>query len=78
MMKEYPATMIHSRRRDNAKALTERLTVGLTCDDVGTIVEICVSLLIVSAGVATYAISVRLLVLLVDQIAALWLYFSPL
>ena len=64
-----------SQRRDDPEISPERL---LTADDVGTMVEVCVALLVLSAGVITYVIGVSLLLLLVSVGAHFWVHCSPL
>ena len=67
------------QRKDNPGISAERLTCGVTGDDVCTILAICFALLIVSAGLAAeYIFYVRLLILLVSVSAALRLHCSPL
>jgi hypothetical protein len=67
---------VSSERRDDPGISAEPLTCGVTGDDnVCTIVGICVSLLIVSAGlVAEYIFCVRLLNLLTSVSASLLLH----
>ena len=55
----------------------ERCTSELTGDDAGTIVEICITLLVLSAGVVTYVVCSGLLLLLASVSAHL-LHGSPL
>jgi hypothetical protein len=67
------------QRRDNPGIPAERLTCGVTCDHVCTILGICFALLIVSAGLAAeYIFCARLLILFVRVSASLWLHVSPL
>jgi hypothetical protein len=67
------------QRRDNPGISAERLTRGVTGDDVCTIAGICIALLIVSAGLAAaYIFCIRLLILLVSVSAALRLHCGPL
>jgi hypothetical protein len=77
-VKEDPKERVSSQRRDDPGISDERLTCELTGDGVGTIVDVCVALLVLSAGVATYITCARLLLLLTRAIAFLWLHVSPL
>jgi hypothetical protein len=75
LVKEYPKERVSSQHRDDPGISAERLTSGLTDDDVGTIIGIWIALMIV--GVATFIICVSLLLLLTRAIALFWLHFSP-
>ena len=78
-MKKDAKERVSLQRRDNPGISAERLTCGVTTDDVCTILGICFALLIVSAGLAAECIFyVRLLILLVSVSASLRLHFSPL
>ena len=72
-VKEDPEETTRSRRRDKDGTSSE-----LTGEDAGTIVGICIALLVLSAGVVMYVVCVSLLLRLTRAIALLWLHFSPL
>ena len=79
LVKKYANERISSQRRDDHGISAERLTCGITGDDVWTILGICFALLIASAGLAAaYLFCVRLLILLVSVSAILKLHCSPL
>jgi hypothetical protein len=62
-----------SRRRNN-----DGDSRDFTPDDAGTMVGICVALLVLSVGVVTYVVCIRLLDLILSVSASLRLHFSSL
>lgn len=79
LVKKDAKERVSSKRRDDPGISAERLTCGITSDDVYIILGICFALLITSAGLAAaYIFCVRLLILLVSVSAILRLHCSPL
>ena len=79
LVKQDGKERVSSQCRGDPVISAERLTRGVTGDDICTIVGICVAFLIVSAGLAVaYIFCVRLLILLVSLRAFLLLHFGPL
>jgi hypothetical protein len=79
LVKKDAKERVSSKRRDDPGISAERLTCGITSDDVYTILGICFALLMASAGLAAaYIFCVRLLILLVSVSTILKLHCSPL